>query len=138
MRELVRGLAAFALAMAASVGLAVEAGAETVVTVTRDGAPLAEGTDWTYDALDIGAEDLPVLLAGLDEGVNLSKDVIDYSDLGLSNPYNTRLMVTEALSADGLTLTDDYDPSLPPAYGDEDQLIQIFLNLVKNRLKLKW
>ena len=34
--------------------------------------------------------------------------------------------------ADGLTLTDDYDPSLPPAYGDEDQLIQIFLNLVKN------
>jgi shikimate dehydrogenase len=24
-------------------------------------------TDWTYDALDIGAEDLPVLLAGLDE-----------------------------------------------------------------------
>src|SRR3978361_1681502 len=24
-------------------------------------------TDWTYDALDIGAEDLPVLLAGLGE-----------------------------------------------------------------------
>ena len=23
--------------------------------------------DWTYDALDIGAEDLPVLLAGLGE-----------------------------------------------------------------------
>ncbi|MDP3749881.1 MAG: ATP-binding protein [Phenylobacterium sp.] len=34
--------------------------------------------------------------------------------------------------ADGLSLTDDYDPSLPPAFGDEDQLIQIFLNLVKN------
>jgi len=34
--------------------------------------------------------------------------------------------------ADGLQLADDYDPSLPPAYGDEDQLIQIFLNLVKN------
>ena len=26
-------------------------------------------TDWTYDALDIGAEDLPVLLAGLGRGV---------------------------------------------------------------------
>jgi two-component system, NtrC family, nitrogen regulation sensor histidine kinase GlnL len=25
-----------------------------------------------------------------------------------------------------------YDPSLPPVYGDRDQLIQIFLNLVKN------
>lgn len=34
--------------------------------------------------------------------------------------------------ADGLTLREFYDPSLPPAYGDEDQLIQIFLNLVKN------
>lgn len=34
--------------------------------------------------------------------------------------------------ADGLRLRDHYDPSLPPVWGDEDQLIQIFLNLVKN------
>jgi len=34
--------------------------------------------------------------------------------------------------ADGLSLKESYDPSLPLAYGDEDQLIQIFLNLVKN------
>jgi two-component system nitrogen regulation sensor histidine kinase GlnL len=34
--------------------------------------------------------------------------------------------------ADGLTLREYYDPSLPPTLGDEDQLIQIFLNLVKN------
>lgn len=34
--------------------------------------------------------------------------------------------------ADGLALADYYDPSLPPTSGDEDQLIQIFLNLVKN------
>ncbi|MFN3514399.1 MAG: two-component system sensor histidine kinase NtrB [Phenylobacterium sp.] len=34
--------------------------------------------------------------------------------------------------ADGLALADYYDPSLPPTLGDEDQLIQIFLNLVKN------
>lgn len=34
--------------------------------------------------------------------------------------------------ADGLILKERYDPSLPPAWGDEDQLIQIFLNLVKN------
>ncbi|HZZ68984.1 MAG TPA: ATP-binding protein [Phenylobacterium sp.] len=34
--------------------------------------------------------------------------------------------------ADGLTLREQYDPSLPPVLGDEDQLIQIFLNLVKN------
>jgi two-component system nitrogen regulation sensor histidine kinase GlnL len=34
--------------------------------------------------------------------------------------------------ADGLSLRETYDPSLPPTLGDEDQLIQIFLNLVKN------
>jgi two-component system, NtrC family, nitrogen regulation sensor histidine kinase GlnL len=34
--------------------------------------------------------------------------------------------------ADGLGLREYYDPSLPPALGDEDQLIQVFLNLVKN------
>jgi two-component system, NtrC family, nitrogen regulation sensor histidine kinase GlnL len=34
--------------------------------------------------------------------------------------------------ADGLALRERYDPSLPPVLGDEDQLIQIFLNLVKN------
>lgn len=34
--------------------------------------------------------------------------------------------------ADGLALSEHFDPSLPPVWGDEDQLIQVFLNLVKN------
>ena len=34
--------------------------------------------------------------------------------------------------ADGLVLRERYDPSLPLTPGDEDQLIQVFLNLVKN------
>ncbi len=34
--------------------------------------------------------------------------------------------------ADGLVIRESYDPSLPPALGEEDQLIQVFLNLVKN------
>jgi two-component system nitrogen regulation sensor histidine kinase GlnL len=34
--------------------------------------------------------------------------------------------------ADGLGFRENYDPSLPPTLGDEDMLIQIFLNLVKN------
>jgi len=35
-------------------------------------------------------------------------------------------------AADGLVMREYYDPSLPPVLGDEDQLIQVFLNLVKN------
>ena len=34
--------------------------------------------------------------------------------------------------AKGITFSEDYDPSLPPVLGDRDQLIQIFLNLIKN------
>lgn len=34
--------------------------------------------------------------------------------------------------ARGITFFEDYDPSLPPVSGDRDQLIQVFLNLIKN------
>ena len=31
-----------------------------------------------------------------------------------------------------MTLIEDYDPSLPQTLGDGDQLLQVFLNLLKN------
>ena len=31
-----------------------------------------------------------------------------------------------------LRINENYDPSLPPVYGSRDQLIQVFLNLIKN------
>jgi two-component system nitrogen regulation sensor histidine kinase GlnL len=31
-----------------------------------------------------------------------------------------------------LRIVEEYDPSLPPVHGNRDQLIQVFLNLVKN------
>ncbi len=34
--------------------------------------------------------------------------------------------------ARGITFSEEYDPSLPPVGGNRDQLIQVFLNLVKN------
>src|SRR5690606_24618426 len=34
--------------------------------------------------------------------------------------------------ATGIAFSEDYDPSLPPVLGDRDQLIQVFLNLIKN------
>jgi two-component system, NtrC family, nitrogen regulation sensor histidine kinase GlnL len=32
----------------------------------------------------------------------------------------------------GIRIAEDYDPSLPPVYANRDQLVQVFLNLVKN------
>lgn len=32
----------------------------------------------------------------------------------------------------GITVREDYDPSLPPVLGNKDQLVQVFLNLAKN------
>ena len=34
--------------------------------------------------------------------------------------------------ARNIIFSEDYDPSLPPVFGNRDQLIQVFLNLVKN------
>ena len=34
--------------------------------------------------------------------------------------------------AKNIKIYEEYDPSLPPVYGNEDQLIQVFLNLFKN------
>jgi len=40
--------------------------------------------------------------------------------------------VAENGFAKGMRIVELYDPSLPPVLGDRDQLIQVFLNLVKN------
>ena len=40
--------------------------------------------------------------------------------------------VAENGFARGIRIAEEYDPSLPPVYGDRDQLIQVFLNLIKN------
>ncbi|TPW31350.1 two-component system sensor histidine kinase NtrB [Pararhizobium mangrovi] len=34
--------------------------------------------------------------------------------------------------ASGIRFTENYDPSLPPVFANRDQLVQVFLNLVKN------
>lgn len=34
--------------------------------------------------------------------------------------------------ARGVRITERYDPSLPPVHGNQDQLVQVFVNLVKN------
>lgn len=53
-------------------------------------------------------------------------------------PVNIHLVLghVKQLAATGfaknIRILEEYDPSLPPVLGDKDQLIQVFLNLVKN------
>lgn len=42
-----------------------------------------------------------------------------------------KLLAQNGVAA-GIAFAESYDPSLPPVSGDRDQLIQVFLNLVKN------
>jgi two-component system nitrogen regulation sensor histidine kinase GlnL len=43
--------------------------------------------------------------------------------------------LAKAESTSELTITRDYDPSLPELYGDKDQLIQVFINIMQNALQ---
>ena len=40
--------------------------------------------------------------------------------------------VAKAGFARKIRITENYDPSLPPVYANRDQLVQVFLNLIKN------
>lgn len=45
------------------------------------------------------------------------------------------IRLTRTGAEDNVKITEVYDPSLPSVYGDRDQLVQIFLNLVKNAVE---
>lgn len=53
-------------------------------------------------------------------------------------PVNIHVVLdrVKALARNGfasrIRISEDYDPSLPPVYANRDQLVQVFLNLVKN------
>lgn len=44
-------------------------------------------------------------------------------------------MLVESGSTKRLSYVENYDPSLPAVYGDGDQLVQVFLNLLKNAVE---
>ncbi len=43
--------------------------------------------------------------------------------------------LAETAAGSAVRFHDRYDPSLPPAWGDEDRLVQVFLNLVNNAVE---
>ncbi|MEM9061361.1 MAG: ATP-binding protein [Pseudomonadota bacterium] len=71
---------------------------------------------------------------------NLVKRVEEFGDFGLARrrPVNIHDVLDRAAKsakagfADHVRFVEDYDPSLPPTMSDPDQLIQVFMNLLKN------
>ncbi|NMM45990.1 PAS domain-containing protein [Rhodospirillaceae bacterium KN72] len=57
---------------------------------------------------------------------------LDRSPVNIHEVLDRVLAIARNGFAQNMRLIADFDPSLPPIYGDHDQLIQIFLNLVKN------
>ncbi len=91
----------------------------------------------------VKAEDAPLAELIVEETERIRRLVDRVEALGWDAPVQRQAVNIHAVldrvralaangAADGLVMKDAYDPSLPPALGDEDQLIQIFLNLVKN------
>ena len=89
------------------------------------------------------AEDIPLAQLIVDETDRIRRLIDKMEALGgdkppVRAPVNIHQILdrVRALAAngyaDGLSLREHYDPSLPPAWGEEDQLIQVFLNLTKN------
>lgn len=89
------------------------------------------------------AEDIPLAQLIVDETDRIRR-LIDRMEAlaGDDPPKRTPVNIHQVLDrvralaangyADGMSLREQYDPSLPPAWGEEDQLIQVFLNLTKN------
>jgi len=92
-------------------------------TVTADEAPLArlirEETDRIVDLIDrvqVFGDDRPMEREPINIHVVLDR---------------VKLLARNGV-ARGITFSEEYDPSLPPVWGNRDQLVQVFLNLVKN------
>ncbi|WP_101066415.1 two-component system sensor histidine kinase NtrB [Roseovarius salinarum] len=94
-------------------------------------------------SLNLGAEDLELTDLIVSEGrriVGLLEQVEQFGNISAPDmqPVNIHDVLDRArrsaivgFAAD-MTVIEDYDPSLPLAWGDPDQLLQVVLNLLKN------
>ncbi|MBP1850039.1 two-component system sensor histidine kinase NtrB [Rhizobium halophytocola] len=57
---------------------------------------------------------------------------IDRTAVNIHSVLDHVKAVAKAGFARDIKITESYDPSLPPVYANRDQLVQVFLNLVKN------
>ena len=57
---------------------------------------------------------------------------IQRAPVNIHDVFDRVKMLAKSGFAGGVTIREHYDPSLPPVLGHRDQLIQVFVNLVKN------
>lgn len=57
---------------------------------------------------------------------------VDRAPVNIHSVLDRVKAAAKAGFARGIRITELYDPSLPPVYANRDQLVQVFLNLVKN------
>ncbi len=96
------------------------------------------------ETLDSGDRSLTQLIRGEVDRIVALVDRMDiFSDKGpiRRGPVNIHEVLTRArqLAENGfgrhVRMIENYDPSLPEVLGDRDQLVQVFLNLVKNAVE---
>ncbi|MDI6838450.1 MAG: ATP-binding protein, partial [Rhizobiaceae bacterium] len=57
---------------------------------------------------------------------------VDRQPINIHSVLDHVKAIAKAGFARDIKITENYDPSLPPVYANRDQLVQVFLNLVKN------
>jgi two-component system nitrogen regulation sensor histidine kinase GlnL len=57
---------------------------------------------------------------------------VDRQSINIHSVLDQVKAVAKAGFARNIRITENYDPSLPPVFANRDQLVQVFLNLVKN------
>lgn len=60
---------------------------------------------------------------------------IDSKPVNIHTVLNRVRQLAKSGFAQDIKITEAYDPSLPPVPGDQDQLIQVFLNILKNAVE---
>ena len=94
-------------------------------------------------SMNLGAEDLELTDLIVTESRRIVKLLEQVEQFGnLSNPELKAVNIHDVLDrarrsallgfGAQMRIVEDYDPSLPLCYGDPDQLLQVFLNLIKN------
>ncbi len=102
----------------------IRGAAQLLETVRDRRGPRADPADLRRDR--------PHRLAGRPHGGVFRRAPVDRVPLNIHSVLDHVKAIAKAGFARSIKITENYDPSLPPVFANRDQLVQVFLNLVKN------